>query len=137
LKYINIGQNVNLYSEALGKEWNGRVSRIGNLIDPTTQNIPIFITLSGKGLNQGMYLRGTIKGKPIESVYEIPEELIVNQNQVFVVQDSTIQYKNVEILNRQDGAVYTRGIDSNDDIIVSSINGLFQGQKVIVNKAKS
>jgi len=137
LKYINIGQNVNLYSEALGKEWKGRVSRIGNLIDPTTQNIPIFITLSGKGLNQGMYLRGSILGEPIESVYKIPEELIVNQNQVYVVQDSTIQYKNVEILNRQDGAVYARGIDANDDIVISSINGLFKGQKVVVNKPKS
>ncbi|NNF36829.1 MAG: hypothetical protein HKN68_22190, partial [Saprospiraceae bacterium] len=100
-------------------------------------NIPIFISLSGKGLNQGMYLRGTIKGKPIESVYEIPEELIVNQNQVYVVRDSTIQYKSVEILNRKDGAVYARGIDGNDDIVVSSINGLFRGQKVVVNKPKS
>lgn len=137
LKYISIGQNVDLFSEALDKQWKGRVSRIGNLIDPATQNIPIYISLSGKGLNQGMYLRGTIKGKAIESVYEIPEELIVNQNFIYVVKDSTIQYKRVEIINRQDGAVYARGIESNDDVVISSVNGLFMGQKVVVNKPKS
>ena len=45
LKYVAIGQKVNLHSDALEKDWTGTVSRIGNLIDPTTQNIPIFITL--------------------------------------------------------------------------------------------
>ncbi len=137
LKYINIGQTVNLHSEALGMDWKGKVSRIGNLIDPTTQNIPIFITLKGKGLNQGMYLRGTVEGKPIESVYKIPQELIINQNEVYVVKDSIIQSKAIDVVNRQGGNVFARGLDSNDDVVAGSTNGLFTGQKVIVNKSKS
>ena len=76
-------------------------------------------------------------GEPIEGVYRIPEQLVVNQNEVYVVQDSMIQGKPIDIVNRQDGNVFARGIDADDDVVVGSLNGLFKGQKVIVNKPKS
>jgi len=63
LKYVKPGQKVNLRSDELDKEWIGKVNRIGTQIDDATQNLPLFITVSGRGLKDGMYLKGTLNGR--------------------------------------------------------------------------
>ena len=137
LKYIKQGQKVQLGSAALDKEWTGIVSRIGNLIDPTTQNLPVYISVSGKGLSEGMYLNGTIIGDRIDNVYAIPQDLVFEQNKIFVVRDSTVMKSEIQVINKTENVYYIRGVDSSDAVISSSINGIFNGQKVIVKSAKS
>ena len=61
----------------------------------------------------------------------------MNQTEIYVVRDSTIQAKRIEIIDRQGQQVFARGLETSDEIISGSTNGLFIGQKVIVNKAKS
>jgi multidrug efflux pump subunit AcrA (membrane-fusion protein) len=137
MKYISLGQSVQLASSDLDQEWTGRVSRIGKLIDPTTQNLPIFISVSGSGLSEGMYLNGSIKGKSMEGVTGVPEELIVDQNKLFVVQDSTARKVTIQVVNKGDGVAYIRGLSPGLEVISSTVNGIFDGQRVVVKNAKS
>lgn len=130
LKYIKTGQVVNLRSDALEKEWTGKVSRLSSIIDPTTQNLPIYISVSGRGLSEGMYLKGTVRGASLNDVIQLPEELIVEQNKVFVVKDSVAMKKNLEVLNIKDGYYFVQGIAPDDKVISSPLNGIFEGQKV-------
>lgn len=52
LKNIKIGQTPQLKSIDLGNSWSATVSKIGNLKDPATQYIPVYITIKGSGLNK-------------------------------------------------------------------------------------
>jgi len=130
LKYVNIGQKVTLQSEGLDQVWNGKIERIGTQIDESTQNIPIYISVSGKGLKDGMFLKGNIQGKEIKDIYELPKNIFISPNSIYTIVDSTLQIKEVNSIKRMEDNVIVTGISSNDKIVTSSLAGLFSGQKV-------
>jgi len=130
LNYIKIGQQVLLSSQELGKEWKGKVSRIGNRIDATTQNIPIYITVNGRGLKEGMYLSGNLNGSQLESVVKLPKEIFLNPETIYVVQDSILKTKDVESIKRIADHVLVRGLNSDEAVVIGSLAGLYEGQKV-------
>ncbi len=130
LKYIKTGQSVTLSSRELGKTWTGKVHRIGNQIDASTQNIPVYITVSGRSLKEGMYLNGSIRGSSLDDVTKLPKDIFVNPSTVYVVQDSIIKLKQIESVKRLNDHVVVRGITKEDAIVTGSLAGLYEGQKV-------
>ncbi len=133
LKYIKTGQSVELHSEQLGKKWNGKVSRISRVIDEVTQNLPVYITVWGSGLRDGMYLKGELSANQLSDVIPIDKSLIIDQNKIYTVIDSIVRAKEIEIVKQDETTIYARGIDPKDKIISGSINGIFNGQRVKVN----
>lgn len=129
LQYIKAGQNVNLYSEEFNKIWKGTVSRVSTQIDQSTQNVPIFISVSGRGLKDGMYLRGTLQGNKLTDVTEIPSSIIVDQSKVFILEDSTLVKKQVDIVNRYESTVIVKGLNPRDLVVIEGVNNLFEGIK--------
>ncbi|MEL6925949.1 MAG: HlyD family efflux transporter periplasmic adaptor subunit, partial [Bacteroidota bacterium] len=89
LAYIKSGSAVSLYSTELDGQWNGRVKRISDQIDPNTQTVIAYIGVTGRGLREGMYLAGKVKGKTIPNAMEIPKTLLVNQDQVLLVENNS------------------------------------------------
>lgn len=131
LKYISLGQSVALSSSEISKTWNGTVKRIGSKIDDKTQYIPIYIQVSGSDLKQGMYLKGEIKGKSLDNIVKIDGNYMPDQSSVFIIQDSIIVKKSIEVVKRDQGNIYTRSIEPSDVIITDVLTGLYAGQKVI------
>jgi len=130
LKYIKVGQKVNLKSDGLNQIWQGKVQRIGTQIDESTQNIPLYISVTGSGLKDGMFLKGLVFGNKIKDVYELPKNIFLTPNSIYTVVDSTLNIKEVTTIKRLDETVIVKGILPNDKIVVSSMAGLFPGQKV-------
>ena len=131
LKYVKIGNKVRLSSRAADREWTGTVRRIGKQIDPSTQNIPIYIELNSPELREGMYLNGKINVAALQDVFRIPRTAIVNQEQVFIVKDSIVGIQRLEIENRDEEAIYVRNFDPSVWVVMDHTGGLFTGQKVI------
>lgn len=127
---ISVGQKVTLSSPDLNKNFSGVVSRIGSQIDNATQNLPLYIRVSGKGLRDNMYLTGTIKGDDIEDVTELPKSVFVNPQTIYIVQDSTILLKEIQSVKRKAQSVLVTGLSPDEKVIVGSLAGLYEGQKV-------
>ena len=130
LKYAGIGQSVKLYSEELDKTYFGTVTRVSKQIDQNTQSVPLYIAVSGSGLRDGMYLKGSLNAGGIKGAIAIPREAIVDQNHVYVLLDSMVQKKAIEVLGRDESSVFARGITEEDQIITAGVNTLYEGQKV-------
>lgn len=130
LKYVSVGQTVELFSSELSKSWNGKVNRIGTQIDAATRNIPIYISVFGRGLKDGMYLKGGLNGQDLDDVTKLPKDLFVSTNAVYVVEDSTLVLKELVMVKRMSNHVIVRGLSNNDRVVSSSLAGLFEGQKV-------
>jgi multidrug efflux pump subunit AcrA (membrane-fusion protein) len=130
LEYIKVGQPVVLTSTDLAKQWTGKVNRIGNKIDPTTQNIPIYVTVSGKGLKDGMYLSGTLKGSTLDEVVKLPKDIFLNPETIYIVKDSIVTAKEISSVKRVDNHVLARGLAEDEAVITGSLAGLYEGQKV-------
>ena len=130
LKYISIGQSVELKSADLSQKWTGKVNRIGTQIDATTQNIPVYISVYGRGLKDGMYLKGQLNGQQLDQVTKLPKEVFVSADQIYVVSDSTLNLLQVTPIKRQSDFVLVRGLSSDQMVVTGSLAGLFEGQKV-------
>jgi len=129
LTYLQTGQTVKLNDE-LGNSFNGKISRTSKQIDQTTQSIPVYITVSGKGLRDGMYLKGNVTGNEINNINIIPKSTLVNNNQVFVFVDSLIQLKNIDLIKIKNNEAYVTGLADSDLVVSSNTNNLYSGQKV-------
>jgi multidrug efflux pump subunit AcrA (membrane-fusion protein) len=130
LKYVSVGQTVELSSSDLSKTWKGKVNRIGTQIDAATQNIPIYISVFGRGLKDGMYLKGELNGQNLDDVTKLPKDLFVSTNGVYVVEDSTLMLKELSTVKRLSKHIMVRGLSETDRVVSSSLAGLFEGQKV-------
>jgi membrane fusion protein (multidrug efflux system) len=130
LKYVKVGQSVALKSADLSKKWTGKVNRIGTQIDETTQNIPLYVSVYGKGLKDGMYLKGELNGQQLEEVTKLPKDIFISTEAVYVVVDSTLTAKEVIPIKRLSDYVLVKGISSDDKVVTGSLAGLFEGQKV-------
>lgn len=130
LNYLKVGQEIQLESEESGKTFRGKVNRISTQIDQATQSIPVYISVFGSGLRDGMYLKGKLSGSKMKEVSIVPKDIIVNQNQIYIYQDSTISVKTIDVLSIIDDKAQVRGITSTDQVVTSSVNNLYSGQKV-------
>ncbi len=131
LSYVDVGAQVKLNGSLPDQEWLGRVQRIGTEIDAVTQNIPVFISVKGRQLKAGMYLNGTIAGRPLAETVALPKSMIVDQNFVLTVVDSSVQRFELDIVKRDEENVYARNLRPDQWVIYSSLAGLFEGQQVI------
>ena len=106
------------------------MNRIGTVIDPTTQNIPIYINVSGQGLKDGMYLEGELKGKDLEEVTKLPKSIFLTPNSIYTIEDSTLVATEITPVKRYDNYVLVRDLSPDKKVVVGSLAGLFEGQKV-------
>ncbi|MTB52486.1 efflux RND transporter periplasmic adaptor subunit [Lewinella sp. W8] len=131
LEYLKPGGKVELYSEDVNGSWTGSVKRISDQIDPGSQTVDVFIGVSGKGLREGMYLRGAADAKTIENVVEIDRDLLLNEQEVYVVENDTLLRLfpvTVEKFNRS--TVIISGLPNNTQLLVSEVAGAFDGMRV-------
>ncbi len=131
LNYVDVGAQVRLKGSLPSQEWLGRVQRIGTEIDPVTQNVPVFVSLKGGQLKEGMYLSGTIAGRPLPKTVALPKSMVVDQNYVLTVVDSSVQRLKLDIVKRDEENVYAQNLKPDQWVIYSSLAGLFEGQQVI------
>jgi len=132
LAFLKVGQTVKLYSGDISGEWSGKVIRISDQIDPQTQTAQVFIKVSGDKLKEGMYLQGGIASKGIESAVKVPRSLLVNQNQIFLVQDSTLQLVDVNVIKIEGTEAFVGGIKEGASILSTNLSNPYNGMKVNV-----
>ncbi len=130
LKYIKTGTKVNLYSDAIAGNWVGTVRRVSDMIDPNTQSVLVFIGVRGKGLREGMYLKGNLKTRSVNNALAIPLDLLVNQNQVYVVENDKLKLQKVTVLNTNASEAIVQDILDGTLLVKNKLVGAFEGMNV-------
>lgn len=130
LRFIRIGQAVQMQSEDTGKAYQGRIVRIGDVIDPSTQMVPLFVEVQGEGLREGMYLLGSIRGSGEANVVGLPKELLINGREVWIIRDSVLLRQEVELVRSAREEVLIRGLDAGALYVRGIIPGMYEGMKV-------
>jgi len=128
LDQIKVGNRVRLYSENIRGEWTGKVSRIGSRIDNQTQMVNVYISVSGAGLKEGMFLSADIELKKNVLAVEIPRKLLVEESFVYLLEDGTVIKKKIDIVQYRDDTVIVSGMD-NGSLLVSKTSGMHKGIK--------
>ncbi|MBX2817553.1 MAG: efflux RND transporter periplasmic adaptor subunit [Saprospiraceae bacterium] len=127
LSAIRQGQTVRLWSSDKDASWQGRVSRISDQIDQVTQSIPVYISVSGRGLRDGIYVQGVLDGASMKDVVKLPSTAVVDQQYVFMLEDSVVRKRPIEVLKRVPEGAIVRGFTAGQ-VITEGTQGLFDGQ---------
>jgi membrane fusion protein, multidrug efflux system len=133
LTYIKVGNQVQLTSDDIKGTWTGRIRRISDQIDPTSQTVQIFVSVGGQGLREGMYLTGEVNATDIEDAVRIPRNKLINQNAVYTVQDSTLKLQPVEVVKITREAAVVRGLPNGTNLLDTQLPNAFDGMKVKVS----
>lgn len=131
LDFLKPGGQVKLSSEDIDGEWTGKVKRISDQIDPQTQTVGVYIGVTGKNLREGMYLRGEAAAKALNNVVEIDRDLLLNEKEVYAVQDDTLLVLipvTVQKFNRE--TVIVSGLPNGTQLLTSDVAGAFDGMRV-------
>ncbi len=134
LRAIKVGNRVKLFSSDIMREWNGQVKRISNQIDANTQNVKIFISATGQDLKEGMYLKGDVDAASFDKAVSLPRALLIDQNAVYVVQDSILRLQEVKVLKMTPDIAVVQGIEDGTALLNSKIATAFDGMKVKIKQ---
>ncbi len=127
---LRIGDQIEFTSNELTDQWVGKVTRINNIVDPNTQNIPVFFRISGKGIKSGMYLEGEFSSKTYEDVFVIPSEVLSRDEKVLLLKNNTILGKPIEPVEYLQDSIIIKGLADGDQLITNEFQIPVKGKRV-------
>ncbi|MEO0331431.1 MAG: efflux RND transporter periplasmic adaptor subunit, partial [Bacteroidota bacterium] len=141
IRWVDEGAAVEVSSEDGMQSWPGKVIRIADFIDPTTQSINVYVGIEpepGSGLYDGQYLRATIPGSRLEQAMQIPRRVLINEDQVYVVKDGMLKSRQVNIEKiSQDQVIISPiegiGLSTGDSLVVDLPANAVENMKVTTN----
>ena len=128
--FVAAGKTVMLQTLDGKSTYEGKVARTNAKIDDATQTISVIAEVSHPDLKAGQYLKVFISGEPLEQVVQIPSNLIVENNMVYVVQDSTLTLKEIIPINYVGDSVIVRGFEPQTVLVNQLRANAYPGQKV-------
>ena len=134
-KYIDllqIGNQVEVASLDEGKTWMGRIVRVNGSVDQATQTVKAYIQLQGEDLKEGIYLEAHLVAKAEENAYEIPRQLLVNNEKLYVLKDSIIELIPVDPVYFSDETVVIKGLKDGTPMLSRVVPGAYPGMVVKV-----
>jgi multidrug efflux pump subunit AcrA (membrane-fusion protein) len=132
VKWIKKGNQVKLIGSQSVK--TGQVSRIADFIDASTQSINIYIDYYPNGeyaFITGQFVDTEFNiSKKINGI-KIPREALLDNNQVYVVQDQLLTLKSIKIERMLDDYIIISGIQDGETIVMESLANISEGTKVL------
>jgi membrane fusion protein (multidrug efflux system) len=132
---IKVGDEIGVENlENANTKYNGKIIRINKKVDRSSQTVNVFIEMSGADLKEGMYLKAYLKSKVFENIVEIPRNLLVNQQQIYSVQDSVLHLKKIQLIHQNENTLIVSGLNDDETILIKPMPKAFEGMKVSIYK---
>jgi multidrug efflux pump subunit AcrA (membrane-fusion protein) len=128
--YVNIGDNVKIYSSDKTNAWNGKVMRINGAIDLKTQTVSVFVEVNGEGLKAGMYLDVELESMPINHSILLSRNILHNNTFVYLVKDSVLVEYEINPVKFSEKSVMIDNLKDGAKLVFRNIPGAFPGMRV-------
>lgn len=110
--------------------YTGKLVRINDKVDPESQLVKVYFSLSHPDLKSGMYLEGNVPAQAFEHAVELPADVLVDESYVFVVKDDKAVKKAVEVLYQSSKKIIVKKLNDGDVVIADKKNSAFEGTEV-------
>ncbi len=131
MDFMKVGETVEV--KGLGdtpKTWKGKVIRINGKVDRASQTMKIYLELSGKYLEEGMYLEAIINAREEENAFAIDRKQLQDGNKVFVVRDGKLKMVEVTPVYFDTEGVVIKGLENGEKLLAKSVPGAYEGMDV-------
>jgi len=130
---IKKNMQVNIKSDEYSGERNGSVSRINKTLNPSSQNMSVFIETNDDDLYNGMYVYGNIIVGEVDNTFKIKRNLI-QENNVFTIVDNKLISTEIDVIQVFEDNAIIRGLNNNDRVLNEPIKGSYSGMEIRFNK---
>ena len=127
---LKVGKDVTLNSLDKTETYKGKVSRVNGSIDATTQTITAYIEVKHENLKEGMYLEANLNAKDESNAIEIDRNLLLENQQIYVVRDSLLDVIDVKPVYFSDTKVVLKNIPNGTIILKKAVPGAYAGMLV-------
>jgi multidrug efflux pump subunit AcrA (membrane-fusion protein) len=125
--WVNKGSKAMVSSEDGLLNWEGRVTRIGDVVNQTTQSIDVTIEIipNQHPVYDGLYLKAEIPGITIADAMEVNRSAVYQGSLVYtVVEDSVLKVRPINTKRLNSKTVVFNGLEAGEQLIVDQlING--------------
>ena len=127
---LRVGEQVELTNLDKTKNFTGKVIRINGSIDQATQTIKAFIEVRDSNLREGMYLEANLNANEETNAIEVDRNLLMVNNQIFIVRDSILDLIDVNPVYFSDKKVVLKEIPDGTTILSKPVMGAYTGMLV-------
>lgn len=132
---LQVGQAVQLSMQGdASKNWTGKIARLVNAIDPTTQMSSFYVTVSGDDLKEGMFLQAQVQANEIVNAVEINRSALVDNNQVYVVEGDSLVLKKIVTEYLGENTAVISGLRTGEQLLTKVPPAAYPGLKVSIYK---
>jgi multidrug efflux pump subunit AcrA (membrane-fusion protein) len=130
LEIMKVGKQVKLTDLNNDQEWMGTVKRVNGRLDQETQTVNVYIGVSGLGLIEGMYMEAKIAAIPQGNALEIDRNLLLNEKEIFIVENEALVIKEITAVHNTDNTVIVTGLENGTQMIIKPVAGGYAGMPV-------
>jgi len=131
VRAVNVGLlETNMKAKVInesGDKDNGYISRIGEVINPATNTINVYVTIKNSKkfpLLDGMYLNAVLYGNSVPNVMEMPRNAVYNGNKVYVLKDGKLKRETINVLKLNNKTLYFNGLQPGEMLVAEPITGI-------------
>jgi len=133
---LRVGEKVNLTNLNKTKTYEGKVARINSRVDQSSQTIKAFIEVNDSSLREGMYLEANLDAKEEPDAIEIDRNLLLENDQIFVVRDSILDLIDVRPVYFSEKRVVLKEVPDGTVIMAKPLLGAYTGMAVKIYQDK-
>lgn len=132
IRFIQVGNEVSLTSDVMNSVFQGKVNRISNTIDATSQMVDVFVSLDAndKQLRDGLFLEGVLEASQTEEVFLLPRKLLIDNKYVFGVYENKLMRYEIDIIKLYEDKVLVKGLENGTNLLTEIIAGAYEGMPV-------
>ncbi len=131
---IDRDASVMLSSSEIEGQWQGRILRVGDVIDDRTQSVPVYLSISSMDRNKlydGVFLQASFGGKAIPASVMVPRKAVYENRYVYVVDNGTLLTREVQIgRSLNDKLIVRGGLQDGDTVVTDVLQGAYDGMPV-------
>ncbi len=123
IPFIQKEAECTIYSEETETSWTGKVSRISDFVNTSTQSIDVYLAIfpDGKPIYDGQFLQASIPAQTIDDGMTIPRNAIYNGNEVFVLQDTLLRTQKIDVHRVVENEAIFSGLEEGIQIVVEPL----------------
>ncbi|MEJ2595279.1 MAG: HlyD family efflux transporter periplasmic adaptor subunit [bacterium] len=128
--WISEGDKVTVSTRDRHATWNGKVARKSNFMDPNSQTITVYVSLThekGNPLYQGQYLRAEFSAIKLDQTMKIPRNAVFNKDRVFTVEDGKLREQKIDIRRINETTILFSGLPEGLDLVVEPLVNAREG----------
>jgi len=116
-EWIVPGRSVDVSTGDQNRVYNAIVKRVNPSVDPASQQVFVYLQVSGEDLREGMYLEGEIQSDRRIVLARIPKSALLRTGDVLAKRDCSLDEVSVEIMDLERAYLWVRGLQNGDEIV--------------------